>query len=471
MNPSLPERTREYRSFLFDSRNWEVYRPRAGDVVVTTSYKSGTTWMQNIVLRLIFQGREVPAVSAVSPWIDRRRTDLTELAAQLDAQTHRRVLKSHLPLDAIPYFPGTRYIVVVRDARDVFMSLWNHYANLTDAVFAHMNDPAVLIGPPAPRAPADIHEFWDGWINRGWFDWESEGYPHSGNLNHTRSWWAFRHLPNILFVHFNDLLADPRGEIPNGGRLPRHPGPGRGADRDRRRGQLRRHQAQRGDGGSNVGGARARHLDRRSRHLLLPRHQRPLARGAGRRRARHVPACQGPRSAARLRPLHRARPRRAGAARQGRLGARPQRGDQPADVAARGIEHGADLGALIGEHRDALDDQINRLRRAAALADLPGDRHRLLPRAQHPGLHQHPGAAAVAGAGHLDAGIAVLMELPAVLACQIALKRRDERLALRAAHPAPRRPEHAGCHRRHVAVADEDALELAVYLRFATDRR
>ena len=77
MNPSLPERTREYRSFLFDSRNWEVYRPRAGDVVVTTSYKSGTTWMQNIVLRLIFQGREVPAVSAVSPWIDRRRTDLT----------------------------------------------------------------------------------------------------------------------------------------------------------------------------------------------------------------------------------------------------------------------------------------------------------------------------------------------------------------------------------------------------------
>ena len=123
------------------------------------------------------------------------------------------MLKSHLPLDAIPYYPGTRYIVVVRDARDVFMSLWNHYANLTDAVFAHMNDPAVLIGPPAPRAPADIHEFWDGWINRGWFDWESEGYPHSGNLNHTRSWWAFRHLPNILFVHFNDLLADPRGEI------------------------------------------------------------------------------------------------------------------------------------------------------------------------------------------------------------------------------------------------------------------
>jgi aryl sulfotransferase len=51
------------------------------------------------------------------------------------------------------------------------------------------------------------------WINRGWFPWESEGYPHSGNMFHTQSWWNFRHLDNILFVHFNDLLADLPAEI------------------------------------------------------------------------------------------------------------------------------------------------------------------------------------------------------------------------------------------------------------------
>jgi aryl sulfotransferase len=28
-----------------------------------------------------------------------------------------------------------------------------------------------------------------------------------------RSWWDFRHLPNILFVHFNDLLADLDGQM------------------------------------------------------------------------------------------------------------------------------------------------------------------------------------------------------------------------------------------------------------------
>ena len=28
-----------------------------------------------------------------------------------------------------------------------------------------------------------------------------------------RSWWAIRHLPNLLLVHFADLKADPEGEI------------------------------------------------------------------------------------------------------------------------------------------------------------------------------------------------------------------------------------------------------------------
>ena len=63
----LPERRREYRSYIFDSRNWDRFAPRSGDVVISTSYKSGTTWMQNIVVRLVYGWGEVPAVSAVSP--------------------------------------------------------------------------------------------------------------------------------------------------------------------------------------------------------------------------------------------------------------------------------------------------------------------------------------------------------------------------------------------------------------------
>jgi aryl sulfotransferase len=210
---ALPERRREYRSYIFDSRNWDRFVPREGDVVVSTSYKSGTTWMQNIVLNLICRDGEVPAVSDVSTWLDNCHHDLDRTLANFDGQTRPGLIKSHLPLDVIPYHPEVRYIVVVRDARDVFMSFWNHTSNYTDELYARKNDPATLIGPPQPRCPSDIHVFWEEWITRGWFDGESEGYPHSANLGHTQSWWDFRHLDNILFVHFNDLLADLTGEI------------------------------------------------------------------------------------------------------------------------------------------------------------------------------------------------------------------------------------------------------------------
>jgi aryl sulfotransferase len=208
----LPTRTRAYVSYIFDSRHWDRYTPRPGDVVISTSYKSGTTWMQNILRQLVFSTEPRPPVSAVSPWLDRQNDDIDATFAELDAQTHRRFIKSHLPLDALPFFPEVRYLIVVRDPRDVFMSFWNHYSQYTDDYYALTNGPG-LEGPPLPRCPDDIHALWPLWIGRGWFPWESEGWPHSGNLYHTASWWRFRHLPNILFVHFADLLADLPGEI------------------------------------------------------------------------------------------------------------------------------------------------------------------------------------------------------------------------------------------------------------------
>jgi aryl sulfotransferase len=208
----LPIRSRSYVSYIFDSRTWDRYRPRPGDVVISTSYKSGTTWMQNILRQLVFPHDPRPPVSAVSPWLDRQHEDIGAVIAGLEAQAHRRFVKSHLPLDALPWFSEVRYVVVVRDARDVFMSFWNHYSQYTDAQVAALNGPD-LQGAPMPRCPDDIHALWPLWIGRGWFPWESDGWPHSGNLYHTASWWRFRHLPNIRFVHYADLLSDLPGEI------------------------------------------------------------------------------------------------------------------------------------------------------------------------------------------------------------------------------------------------------------------
>jgi len=213
MIDSLPTRTRTYQNHSLNSNHWDLYLPRPDDIVISTSYKSGTTWVQNIVLQLIFLGQPKPALAETSPWFDFRSGPIEERIEKLTAQTHRRFIKSHLPLDALPYYPQVKYIVVGRDARDVFMSWWNHYSNYTDTMYAFLNDPDGRVGDPLPPCPQDIHEYWTTWMNRGRFEWESEGYPHSGNLYHTQSWWNFRHLENILFVHFNDLLGNLMEEI------------------------------------------------------------------------------------------------------------------------------------------------------------------------------------------------------------------------------------------------------------------
>jgi len=210
---TLPQVTQIYQNHILDSTHWDHYNPRDDDIVIATSIKSGTTWMQHIILRLIFLAQDVPPVLKVSPWLDTRFRPLERALAMLEAQEHRRCIKTHLPLDSLPFFPQVKYIVVGRSPRDVFMSLWNHYSNHSDEFISYVNQLPGRVGEPFPAAPADIHTFWQTWINRGWFEWEEEGYPYWGNMHHTQTWWNFRHLNNILFVHFNDLLANLEEEM------------------------------------------------------------------------------------------------------------------------------------------------------------------------------------------------------------------------------------------------------------------
>lgn len=207
-NP-LPTVTHIYQNHHIDSTRWQSFQPRPDDIIIATSYKSGTTWTQGILRQLVFLNQaDKPPLDDLSPWLDRRRTPVQEVLDELEAQTHRRFIKTHLALDGIPYHPQVKYIVVARDPRDVCMSLWNHYSNYTPEQYSNVNDTPGRVGPPIPQCPADIHEFTRNWITRSWFDWETEGYPFWGNLHHTASWWAYRHLDNILFVHFKDLLAN-----------------------------------------------------------------------------------------------------------------------------------------------------------------------------------------------------------------------------------------------------------------------
>ncbi len=87
----------------------------------------------------------------------------------LEAQRHRRFIKSHLAADGLRFFPRSKYIVVGRDTRDVFMSLFNHYSSYTDMMFELFNDPD-RPGPAFPRCPATPRELWPRWVSEGWFE-------------------------------------------------------------------------------------------------------------------------------------------------------------------------------------------------------------------------------------------------------------------------------------------------------------
>jgi aryl sulfotransferase len=212
VSEKLPVVRRPYQNYMMDSLRWNFFAPRADDIVVATSYKAGTTWVQTIVANLIFSGNQLPgSIHELSPWLDMRPFPLEMILTRLEGQTHRRSIKTHLPLDSLPFHQEIKYIYVGRDPRDVFMSWWNFYGDFNAQAIAAFNSVPGRVGPELQPCPADIHELWRTWMTRGAREGESDGYPFGSVLRHAESWWDYRHLPNILFVHYADLLADLEG--------------------------------------------------------------------------------------------------------------------------------------------------------------------------------------------------------------------------------------------------------------------
>ncbi|MBO0906200.1 sulfotransferase domain-containing protein [Jiella sonneratiae] len=203
---ALPQKTRELHNHHFDSTVWNDFCFRDDDVVIATYAKSGTTWTQQIVGQLIFQGADDVDVSELSPWVDLRVPPKPVKLAAIEAQTHRRFLKTHLPVDALVFSPRAKYVYIGRDGRDVVWSLYNHHANANEAWYGALNDAPGRVGPPIGPPPASIRQYFLEWL-------EKDGYPFWSYFENVRSWWAVREQPNVLFVHFADLKADMPGEI------------------------------------------------------------------------------------------------------------------------------------------------------------------------------------------------------------------------------------------------------------------
>lgn len=213
MSDATAPRTR-YQTWTTDGARWRHYRPRAGDVVIGTYPKCGTTWMQRIVDLLIFQSPEPRPIYDVSVWVDLRiAPPIEQVIERIDAQTHRRFLKSHMPLDGLPWFEEVRYVHVARDGRDACMSYFNHCSAYTQQMYEAQDRAADEMGGPAPRCPADVRTFFHDWLTKGTAPGASDGHPTLSFFDFETAWWRGRQRPNLLLVHYNDLQADLEAEM------------------------------------------------------------------------------------------------------------------------------------------------------------------------------------------------------------------------------------------------------------------
>src|SRR5262249_20278011 len=126
--------------------------------------------------------------------------------AALGAQTHRRMMKTHLPVDALRFEPQAKYVYIARDGRDVVWSFHHHHSTANDLWYQVINDTPGRVGPPIDKPDPDIHRYFLTWLER-------DGFPLWSFWENIASWWAIRDLPNVHLMHFANLKADLPGEM------------------------------------------------------------------------------------------------------------------------------------------------------------------------------------------------------------------------------------------------------------------
>jgi hypothetical protein len=199
---------------VYDSDRWRGFVFRPGDIVISTPPKCGTTWTQMICALLVLQEPVLTQpLSVLSPWLDMLSRARRDVAADLEAQRHRRFIKTHTPLDGLPLDPAVTYICVGRDPRDVALSMDNHRANMDFAAFVAARNAAAAVDgttpepvAPPPRAGCERERFW------AWIDDDTPPAEVASSLlrtlRHLQTFWDAPDGVDVVMLRFDDLRTD-----------------------------------------------------------------------------------------------------------------------------------------------------------------------------------------------------------------------------------------------------------------------
>jgi aryl sulfotransferase len=179
-----------------DSSRWHGFRYRADDIVVASWMKSGTTLVQQIVAQLVFPKERDLAVIDACPWVESHFCPPLARSAK-----RRRILKTHLPLDALPFSLDAKYIYVTRDGRDALWSWYDHHCQFTPLAYKLINTRHGRIGPQLEAPGMDVRRYFHVWLDR-------DGHPVWPYWSHIESWWESRNVRNVLLLRYADIRAN-----------------------------------------------------------------------------------------------------------------------------------------------------------------------------------------------------------------------------------------------------------------------
>lgn len=208
---------RRYRGSVSDNARWEGFEFRDDDIVICTPAKCGTTWMQTMVATLVFGSVDLPApVAQLSPWVDMVTRPTEEVHRRLEAQTHRRFIKTHTPFDGLPQDDRVTYIAVLRHPLDVALSMRDHRRTIDrDQIRVRISevDPDIMSTWHEFDVPEDDADYLRWWIEFDADVWSQGSSGLAEFARHCLTYWEVRDRPNVTLFHYDEMWDDLEGQL------------------------------------------------------------------------------------------------------------------------------------------------------------------------------------------------------------------------------------------------------------------
>ncbi|GFT23522.1 hypothetical protein NPIL_431561 [Nephila pilipes] len=130
-------RIQRIRGFPFPKVDWFIkehieetldYASRNGDIIICSYPKTGTTWLQYIILQIISKGKDFPSLNDALVKV----VPFMELTGKgpIEEMQGLRIYKHHYPFDMIKKNKNAKYLYIYRNPEDTLVSYYHFMQNL-----------------------------------------------------------------------------------------------------------------------------------------------------------------------------------------------------------------------------------------------------------------------------------------------------------------------------------------------------